>query len=290
MTVLRLATRGSRLAVAQSRWVADRVEAANAGVRVELVTVRTTGDAVADRPLYAIGGKGLFTKEVEQALLRGEADLAVHSFKDLPVTMPLVDESALVVAAVPGRADARDVIVTRDGGDLASLAAGATVGTTSPRRRALVMNARADLEVVPLRGNVDTRLGKLDGGEVDAVILAMAGLERLGVLAAVPRLSPRLRGLDPTTWVPAAGQGALAVQCRREDAGTRATLAPLDDPAARAAVDEEREVVRLLEGTCTSPIGAWYDGSILRAVLGTGRVLRRAAGRDAAEVVAALLG
>ena len=282
-TTLRLATRGSRLAVAQSSWVASRVEAANAGVRVELVTVRTTGDAVADRPLYAIGGKGLFTKEVEQALLRGEADLAVHSFKDLPVTMPLVDGSELVVAAVPGRADARDVLVTRDGGDLASLAAGATVGTTSPRRRALVMDARADLEVVPLRGNVDTRLGKLAAGEVDAVILAAAGLDRLDL--GVDR-----RFLDPAAWVPAAGQGALAVQCRREDAATRAALAPLDDPAARAAVDQEREVVRLLEGTCTSPIGAWHDGRVLRAVLGEGGVLKRATGRDAREVVAALLG
>ena len=282
---LRLATRGSRLAVAQSRWVANRIAAAHPGVEIELLTVRTTGDAVRDRPLYDIGGKGLFTKEVEQALLRGEADLAVHSYKDLPTTMPLVDDSALVVAAVPGRADPRDVTATRDGRPLADLPAGARVGTTSPRRAALVREAGPDLRVVPLRGNVGTRVAKLESAEVDCVVLAKAGLDRLGGLD--PRLPPP-RAMDPAAWVPAAGQGALAVQCREADAGVRAVLAAIDDPESRRAVGIEREVVRLLEGDCTSPIGAWFDGATLHALRGVAGGIRRATAPTAAGAVASL--
>jgi hydroxymethylbilane synthase len=276
--VLRLATRGSALAVAQSSWVAKQLEAT--GVRVEIVTVRTTGDAVQDRPLYDIGGKGLFTKEVEQALLRGEADVAVHSFKDLPVTMPLVDGAALVVAAVPVREDVRDVLVTREGCGLADLEAGARLGTTSPRRQALVRDARPDLRLVPMRGNVDTRLGKLASGECDALLLAAAGLNRLG------RFDPAThRPLDPESFVPAAGQGALAIQCRREDSGTIQRLAGLDDVASRQAVELEREVVLRLEGNCTSPIGAWWDGRRLRVAADLGSGVRRVWSDSPAEAV-----
>ena len=274
-----LATRGSKLALAQSGRVAGMIEAANAGVRVVLRQVVTSGDTTAG-PLRDHGGKGLFTKEIEQALLRGEADVAVHSFKDVPVTMPLVEgaEEELVIAAVPPRADVRDVLVTRDDQALAGLRAGAVVGTSSPRRRALLLSERPDLTIVELRGNVDTRLAKVASGELDAVVLAWAGLERIGVLSGM------MYPLDPQDFVPAAGQGALAVQCRAEDRDTRDILGNIDCPDDRRCVAAERRVVELLDGDCTSPIGAWatlHDESLhLRVAWHDGQQLRREVGAD----------
>lgn len=256
--VLRLATRGSALALAQSRQVAGAIEKAHPGLHIRLVTVTTTGDRVQDRPLSDIGGKGLFTKEVEQALLRGEADFAVHSMKDVPVTMPLVAEAVerLVITAVPPREDVRDVLVSHHARSLAELPAKATVGTTSPRRAAQVLQARPDLRIVSLRGNVDSRLEKLAGGAPSACLLAAAGLARLGCFD-----SRFMHPLDPNIFIPAAGQGALALQCREDDVRVRRILAVADDAATRSSVDVEREVIRLLEGDCTSPIGAWATQS-----------------------------
>ena len=251
---LRLATRGSALALTQSRQVADALAAAHGGgVAVELVVVTTTGDRVQDRPLHEIGGKGLFTKEVELALLAGEADFAVHSFKDVPTTMPLVAraEAELVVAAVPRREDARDALVTPDGRGVTDLEHAASVGTTSLRRRAQLLALRPDLRVEPLRGNVDTRLGRVLAGDFDATVLAVAGLKRLGRWDAA-----RMRTFSFAEMLPAAGQGALALQCRRDDDGTRRLLAALDDEPTRRCVAVERDLVAALHGDCTSPIGA----------------------------------
>ena len=247
-TTLRLGTRGSPLAVAQSTQVAEQLRAL--GHAVELVTIRTTGDRIQDRPLADAGGKGLFTKEIELALIAGEVDLAVHSYKDVPVTMPLVDEGGLTIAAVPEREDVRDVVVSAGGLD--GLPAGARVGTGSLRRRCQLLAIRPDLDVVGLRGNIDTRLRKWRDGEVAAVVLAAAGLHRAGLF------DPSCMSyLDAERMVPAAGQGALALQCRADDARTIAAVAALDDPATRAAVDAERLVVRLLDADCHSPLGAY---------------------------------
>ncbi len=287
---LTLATRGSKLALAQSGRVAGMIEAVHPGVRVTLRQVVTSGDTTAG-PLRDHGGKGLFVKEIEQALLRGEADVAVHSFKDVPVTMPLVEgaEHALTIAAVPARADVRDVLLSVAGGGLEELKQGAIVGTSSPRRRALLLDARPDLNVVELRGNVDTRLAKLAAGEIDAIVLARAGLERIG------RHDEGSGGgglLDPERFVPAAGQGALAVQCRAEDAEVRDLLAALDDAQSRCCVEAERRVVELLEGDCTSPIGAWatLDGEALqvRVAWHDGVALRRGVGSEPEAVVEGL--
>ena len=247
-TTLRLGTRGSPLAVAQSTQVAEQLRAL--GHAVELVTIRTTGDRIQDRPLADAGGKGLFTKEIELALIAGEVDLAVHSYKDVPVTMPLVDEGGLTIAAVPEREDVRDVVVSAGGLD--GLPAGARVGTGSLRRRCQLLAIRPDLDVVGLRGNIDTRLRKWRDGEVAAVVLAAAGLHRAGLFDA-----SCMAYVDAERMVPAAGQGALALQCRADDARTIAAVAALDDPATRAAVDAERLVVRLLDADCHSPLGAY---------------------------------
>lgn len=283
--VLRLATRGSKLAVAQSSWVARQVEAAHENVRVELVTVTTSGDRIQDRPLYEAGGKGLFTKEVEQALLAGEADFAVHSFKDVPVTMPLVPaaEHALTIVAVPEREDVRDVLLTPDDQGLDGLKPEAIVGTSSPRRKALLLNDRPDLRIVSLRGNIDTRLQRMHDGELDAIVLAAAGLKRLNLLAG------RYLPLDPTIFTPAAGQGALAVQCRTDDAATRERLGVLDHEPTRRCVAVERGVVEGLEGNCTSPIGAWAEtcgeGVLLRVAWHDGNQLRRTSSTGPADTV-----
>ncbi|MEM1013088.1 MAG: hydroxymethylbilane synthase [Planctomycetota bacterium] len=259
MRVLRLATRQSRLALAQSRKVAKAIEQAHPDVRVELVGLTTQGDRD-QGDLTRHGGKGLFVTEVEQALLRCEADLAVHSLKDVPVTMPLTDGvEELVAAAIPTREDVRDVLILRPGLD--TLPVDARLGTSSPRRAMLMRHDRPDLRIVPFRGNVDTRLEKLRTGEVDATLLAAAGLRRLGLLDdASDELSGlRLRILPPDDHPPAAGQGALLVQCRRDEVDVRDLVRPLDDPATRRAVAVERRVVELLDGDCHSPIAAYAE-------------------------------
>jgi hydroxymethylbilane synthase len=247
---LRLGTRGSLLARTQSQLVANALEQAHPGLRVELVAVRTTGDRITDRPLHDVGGKGLFTKELEQGLLAGEIDFAVHSFKDVPVTMPLVDQTELVIAAVPRREDSRDVMAVRDASATA-LPGGARVGTSSLRRRCQLLETGGGYSILPLRGNIDTRLRKLRDSEYDAIVLAMAGLLRAGLYDA-----SFMRPLEPEMMLPAPGQGALALQCRGGDERTVALLRPLNDPDTAQCVDAERAVVAALEGDCHSPIAA----------------------------------
>ena len=249
--ILRLGTRGSLLARTQSQLVADELMRRRPGLRVELVTVRTTGDRITDRPLHEMGGKGLFTKELEQALLAKDVDFAVHSFKDVPVTMPLVDTSDLVIAAVPKREDPRDVVVMHDP-SRGALPHRARVGTSSLRRQAQLLELGNDFTILPLRGNIDTRLRKVRDGEYDVVVLAMAGLMRAGLFDAL-----FMKPLDPgKAMLPAAAQGALALQCRADDARTRDLLTTLNDPATAACVAAERGVVRGLNGDCHSPIAA----------------------------------
>lgn len=268
LPLLRLGTRGSLLARTQSQSVAESLMRRHRGLRVELKIIQTTGDHLIDRPLADAGGKGLFTKEIELALLANEIDFAVHSLKDVPVTMPLVDQADLLIAAIPARQDPRDVLVSRMAKSLADLPPGATVGTGSLRRQCQVLQARPDCVVKPLRGNVDTRLRKLEQGEYAAIILAMAGVNRLN------RFDPiMMTPLDMREMLPAAGQGALALQCRRADPATASILAILDDAPTRQAVEAERAVVRGLGGDCHSPIAAW-------SIIQDGRLeLTAAAGR-----------
>lgn len=265
--VLRLGTRGSLLARAQSGMVAGWLEEKHPGLTVETVLFRTSGDQIADRPLHEIGGKGLFTKELEQALLAGSIDFAVHSFKDVPVTMPLVDPTDLIVAAVPEREDPRDVLVSRDGLQFAELPKAARVGTGSLRRRAQLLALRPDLNVESIRGNIDTRLRKCFSGEYDVAVLAMAGVKRAGLFD-----SKTMTPIQPAELLPAPGQGALALQCRQDDAATIEILSSVSDLATTACVSAERELVRLLEGDCHSPIAAFCEryehGLLLRAAVG----------------------
>ena len=264
---LRLGTRGSLLAKAQSGWFARQVEARNPGVKVELVIVQTSGDRITDQPLHAFGGKGLFTKELELALLAGTVDFAVHSFKDVPVTMPLVDIGDLIIAAVPPREDASDALACLNARSLDDLPAGAKVGTGSLRRRAQILARRPDLVVEPIRGNIDTRLRKLREGHYDAVILATAGLKRANLFDPA-WMTP----IAAEVMLPAPGQGALAIQCSRHNADCRGILASMNDPPSALCVEVERKVVLGLNGDCHSPIAAYAtlaDGVLaLRAVVG----------------------
>jgi hydroxymethylbilane synthase len=263
--VLRLGARGSLLSRMQAAVVARALEVAVPRLKVQIVTVTTTGDRVLDRPLHELGGKGLFTKEIELAILRGEVDFAVHSYKDVPVTMPLVETADLVIAAVPPREDVRDVLACGPGArgarSIAALPAGARVGTGSLRRGAQILAQRPDVSVLPLRGNVDTRLRKLKSGEYDAVILACAGLRRAGLLE-----SESMAAISIEEMVPAAGQGALALQCRRDAGKVRQILVKLHDPTTAIEVSLEREVVRRLGGDCHSPIAALARVAMSREV------------------------
>ena len=248
---LRLGTRGSTLARMQSQLVADALEKGHPGLGVELRVITTTGDRIVDQPLHEAGGKGLFTKELELALLAGEIDFAVHSYKDVPVTMPLVDPSGLLIAATPERADPRDVLISREGAKrLSDLPSGAKVGTGSLRRISQILQARPDLRVVPIRGNIDTRLRKLADGQYDAVVLALAGLLRTSLFDAA-WMTP----MPTEELLPAPGQGALALQCRRDDGSTRMVLRLLHHPTTELCVAAERELVQMLGGDCHSPIG-----------------------------------
>ena len=252
--ILRLGTRGSLLARTQSQIVADDLEKRHPGLHVDLVIVKTTGDLVTDQPLHDIGGKGLFVKELELALLSGDVDFAVHSYKDVPVTMPLVDESNLIIAATTERQDPRDALACRPGKPpvtLQDLPQGATVGTGSLRRRCQILQQRPDLIVKPIRGNVDTRLRKLNDGHFDAIVIAMAGLRRVGMFDG-----ESMHALDPAEMLPAPGQGALALQCRRDAPEVRDLLAGIHDPAAAACVAVERQLVARLGRDCHSPIAA----------------------------------
>ena len=266
MTNLRIATRGSRLALWQAEHVRDRLAASGAGV-AELVILKTTGDRIQDRPLSEVGGKGLFTKEIEEALLDGRADLAVHSMKDLPSAIP----ERLMLACVPEREDVRDALLVREGlaaTSIAELPEGARVGTSSLRRACQLRFARRDLAIESLRGNVDTRVKRLDEGAWDAIVLASAGLRRLG-------LGDRItRALDVSECLPAIGQGALAIETREDDERTRAALAPLTHRPTSIATAAERAFLARLEGGCKTPLAAHaiLEGETLRMSGLVGRV------------------
>jgi hydroxymethylbilane synthase len=242
---IRIGTRGSQLALTQSRWVQSCIQRQLPGWEVELVTITTSGDRFVEQPLSAIGGKGLFVKEIEEALQARTIDCAVHSMKDVPGELA----PGLVMAAIPPREDVRDVLITRDGARFEELPPGARVGTSSLRRMALIRAARGDLEVMNLRGNVDTRLRKLDSGQFGAVILAAAGLNRLGIKRS------GLAFFDPLHFVPAIGQGALAIESRADE--TADLLAPLDDALTRIAVTAERAFLTRAGGSCRTPLAAY---------------------------------
>lgn len=250
---LRIGTRGSPMAVRQTDIIRDRLiaahpELAEAGA-VEIVTIRTTGDRVQNRLLAEIGGKGLFAKEIEEALLAGKIDLAVHSLKDLETWLP----DGLVIACVPPRDDPRDAFVSASGETLSSLAHGATVGTASLRRQAQLLRHRPDLSIVPIRGNVNTRLRKMEAGEVDALVLALCGLERLDLTGHATEVLPR------EVMLPAVGQGALAVECRTTDEMVRQLVEPLHDPISAACVVAERAMLAALDGSCRTPIAGFAE-------------------------------
>jgi hydroxymethylbilane synthase len=243
---LRLGTRGSALALTQSGWVKGQIEAANPGLAVELVRIKTTGDKITDVPLAQVGGKGLFVKEIEEALLEGRVDLAVHSMKDVPAELP----SPLHIAVTTEREDVRDALISKGGLSLAELPRGARVGTSSLRRRAQLLAVRSDLDILPLRGNLDTRLRKLDENQMEAIVLASAGLRRMGLEG---RISQKL---DHSLMLPAIGQGALGIELRRDDSRTYELVKFLDHPPTATCVRAERSLLARLQGGCQVPIAA----------------------------------
>jgi hydroxymethylbilane synthase len=300
-SLVRIGSRGSPLALAQARAVQSRLveQAGLDAAQIEIKTIRTSGDIMKDRSLIEAGGKGLFVKEIEEALLAGTIDLAVHSSKDLPAILP----EGLALAGFLPREDPRDAFISRRAKTLRELAPGAVVGTASPRRQALVKRLRPDVTVVTLRGNVETRLAKLDAGEVDATLLAVAGLKRLGLVAAATSV------LEPEEFLPAVGQGAIGLETRAGDATVASLVAVINDPDTATALAAERAFLAVLDGSCRTPIGGYCkvaggtislrgivvkpDGSeafeVVRegrredaAKLGTdaGRELRRRAGAD----------
>jgi hydroxymethylbilane synthase len=255
--ILRVGSRGSPLALAQVREVQSRLAKA-CGVdaaRIEIKIIRTTGDMIQDRPLAEAGGKGLFTKEIEEALSSGAIDLAVHSSKDMPTEL----SAGLVLSAFLPREDPRDAFIGREVKSLRELPQGALVGTASLRRQAFVKHLRPDLAIASLRGNVETRLRKLAAGEVDATLLAVAGLKRLGLLAAATMV------LEIDEFLPAVGQGAIGIETRIDDAKTRALVGAIDDPDTAAALATERAFLAVLEGSCRTPIAghARVDGDTI---------------------------
>ncbi|WP_368563454.1 hydroxymethylbilane synthase [Pseudoxanthomonas sp. UTMC 1351] len=249
MTPLRIATRKSPLALWQSEHVADQLRAAHPGLEVVLVPMSTRGDEVLDRSLAAIGGKGLFLKELEVAMLRGDADCAVHSLKDVPMDL----EAPFALPAILSRADPADAFVSLDHADIDALPMGARVGTSSLRRQAQLRARRPDLQLLDLRGNVNTRLARLDAGEYDAIVLACAGLQRLGFEGRI-----RTRLAAPQ-WLSAPAQGAIAVECRGDDAATAARLTALDHAPTRCCVEAERAMNRALHGSCHVPVAAYAE-------------------------------
>jgi hydroxymethylbilane synthase len=256
MTPLRIATRKSPLALWQSEHVAQCLRAAHPGLAVTLVPMSTRGDEVLDRSLAAIGGKGLFLKELELAMQRGQADCAVHSLKDVPMEL----DPGFALPAILARADYADAFVSNAFDGIDSLPPGARVGTSSLRRQAQLRALRPDLELADLRGNVNTRLARLDAGEYAAIVLACAGLQRLGLQARI-----RAR-LESPYWLPAPAQGAIAVECREDDLATRALCAALDDAPTRTCVEAERAMNRALHGSCHVPVAAYarLEGERLR--------------------------
>jgi hydroxymethylbilane synthase len=245
--ILRLGTRGSPLALAQAHMVRGALAAAHgfAAEQIVLEVIRTSGDRIQDRPLAEVGGKGLFTKEIEEALTAGTIDLAVHSSKDMPTVLP----PGLVLSAFMEREDPRDVFISRKAKSIAELPRGATVGTASLRRQAMVKRKRPDLTIMPLRGNVETRLRKLDEGVADATLLALAGLKRLGLADHATAV------LDAEEFLPAVGQGAIGIEARENDSKTREMLSKINHADTFSALTAERAFLAVLDGSCRTPIG-----------------------------------
>ncbi len=246
---IRIATRESLLALWQAEYVSTALQKGHPGLEVELIKMRSQGDRILDTPLAKIGGKGLFVKELEEGMLAGSADIAVHSMKDVPMQLP----DGLHLAAICPREDPRDAFVSNSYMRLEDLPEGAVVGTSSMRRQCQLLARRPDLQIKFLRGNVQTRLGKLDAGEYDAIILASAGLKRLG------RADRITETVEIDTLLPAVGQGAVGIECRQDDAAVNLLLAPLNDPHTSAQVAAERAMNRRLEGGCQVPIGGYAE-------------------------------
>lgn len=244
---IRIGTRSSRLARWQAEWVAQRLHELNPKLTIDLVEIKTQGDRDRNSPLSSIGGIGLFTKEIQRAVCEGSVDVAVHSLKDLPTAGP----DNLILAAVPVREDVADALIAPEHRTLDGLPMAAQVGTSSPRRRAQLLFLRPDIEVVSIRGNVETRLNQALDRRLDAVMLAYAGLRRLGLERHVTQR------LEPPAFLCAVGQGALGIECRHDDLATRALLELLDDSATHRAVRAERATLAALEGGCSLPMGAW---------------------------------
>lgn len=251
---LRIATRSSNLALVQTRWVGEQLRRYFPELVLEEVHVRTEGDRIQDRPLAHVGGKGLFVSEVEAVVVRGDADFAVHSLKDVPGDVPLAE--GMSILCVPVREDPHDVLITVDGTDLASLKRGAKVGTTSRRRVVQLQRQRPDLRFVPLRGNIETRIRKLREGQCDAIVLAAAGLARTGVLDGTPHVL-----LPQEICLPAVGQGALAIEGALHDEALRERLKAIEDPTARIQITAERAMLQKLEGNCHSSIAGHASAS-----------------------------
>lgn len=246
-----LGTRGSKLAVQQSEWFQSRLHAVAPDVRVTLKKIQTSGDNIVDVPLAKIGGKGLFVKEIEEALLAGDIDVAVHSMKDVPAQLP----EGLEILCVPPREDARDALISRKGQVFKDLPQGACIGTSSLRRQSQLLHARPDIRIEMLRGNLDTRLRKLKEGQFDAIVLAAAGLRRLAWSGEITEY------LDPSVSLPAIGQGALGIEGRGQDDFVRSILARLNDAATQTTVTAERALLQRLEGGCQVPIAAYATWS-----------------------------
>jgi hydroxymethylbilane synthase len=244
---IRIGTRGSKLALWQANWVGEALGRLHPGLSVELSVIKTSGDKILDVPLAKVGGKGLFVKEIEQALMDGEIDLAVHSMKDMPGDIP----EPLAIGAVPEREVPYDVLIANGGRRLRELPEGARVGTSSLRRASQLSRVRPDLEILPLRGNLDTRLRKLEAGDLDAIILAGAGVKRLNLGHVISEV------LDPEVILPAVGQGALCIEVRRDDAETRGRISPLDHPLTNRIITGERAFLKRLEGGCQVPMAAF---------------------------------
>jgi len=245
--ILRIGTRGSKLALVQSEWVKREVQARHPDVRVELVRIKTKGDKILDAPLSKVGGKGLFVKEIEEALLRKDVDLAVHSMKDVPAEL----EQGLQLSVYPKREDPRDAFVSRRFRSVKELPQGASVGTSSLRRSAQLLHLRPDLQIAPLRGNVDTRLKKLDSGDLHGIVLAAAGLNRLGLSERITALLP------PDSVLPAIGQGVLGLEVREDDQPTKDLVSFLNDPETELAARVERAFLKELEGGCQVPVAGY---------------------------------
>lgn len=244
---IRLGTRGSQLALWQANWVKSKVEERNEGLTVELVKIKTTGDKILDVPLAKVGGKGLFVKEIEEALLDNRIDFAVHSMKDVPTNLP----QGLHLACITEREDPRDVVISRNGSKLADLPKGAKIGTASLRRQAQVLNIRPDFEIVQLRGNLDTRIKKLTEVGLDAILLAGAGIKRMGWVDKITEY------LEPETVLPAIGQGALGIETRDDNEEINRVVAFFDHHITSVSVCAERALLRRLEGGCQVPIAAY---------------------------------